>query len=102
MKRPVIYSGGKSNNRVRNKHKHRKRKLKRKDDSMKSLIRKEVLVQSRWRSKPLWIASFSLVSFVLKTYFDIEIPKYDILVEMVLLVATLLGIFNSSTDSQNF
>ena len=69
---------------------------------MKNFIRKEVLVQSRWRSKPLWIASFSLLGFVLKTYFDIEIPKYDTLIEMILLVATLFGIFNSSTDAKNF
>lgn len=69
---------------------------------MKNLIRKEVLVQSRWRSKPLWVATLSLLSFVLKNYFGIEIPKYDVLVEMVLLVLTLAGIFNSSTDSQNF
>ena len=69
---------------------------------MKTLIRKEVLVQSRWRSKPLWVASFSLLGFILKTYFDIEIPKFDILVEMILLVAATLGIFNSPTDSQKF
>lgn len=65
-------------------------------------MRKAILVQSRWRSKPLWIASFSLLGFVLKTYFDIEIPKFDTLVEMVLLIASLLGIFNSPTDSENF
>lgn len=69
---------------------------------MKNLITKEVLIQSRWRSKPLWVASFSLIGFVLKTYFDYEIPKYDILIDMILLVLTLAGIFNSSTDSKNF
>ena len=69
---------------------------------MKNLIRKEVLVQSRWRSKPLWIATFSLTGLILKTYFEIEIPKYDLLVEMILSILTLAGIFNSSTDSENF
>ena len=69
---------------------------------MKNLTRKQVLTQSRWRSKPLWIASFSLISFVLKTYLDIDIPKFDTLIEMVLLIATLLGIFNSSTDAEKF
>lgn len=100
MKRPVIYSGGHANKRVRNKHKYRKKKRGKK--LMKNLVRKEVLIQSRWRSKPLWVATFSLISLVLKTYLDIEIPKYDLLVEMVLSVLTLAGIFNSSTDSQNF
>ena len=69
---------------------------------MKNLTRKEVLVQSRWRSKPLWIATFSLIGLILKTYFEIEIPKYDLLVEMILSILTLAGIFNSSTDSENF
>ena len=69
---------------------------------MKKTTRQFVSVQSRWRSKPLWIATFSLIGFVLKNYFDIDLPKYDTTVEMVLLVLTLAGIFNSSTDAKNF
>lgn len=69
---------------------------------MKNLIRKEVLVQSRWRSKPLWGATFAFIGFVLKNYFDIELAHFDTTVEMLMVILTLAGVFNSSTDSENF
>lgn len=69
---------------------------------MKNLQRKEVLTQSRWRSKPTWIVTLGFLGFVLKTYFDIEITKYDHLVEGLLLLATAWGLFNNPTDSENF
>jgi uncharacterized membrane protein len=55
-------------------------------------------MQNRLRSKPLWIAVFSLIFFVLKTYMNIEIPKGDELVNLILIVATLFGVFNNPTD----
>jgi uncharacterized membrane protein len=59
-------------------------------------------MQNRLRSKPLWVAVFSLVIFILKTYFAIEIPKVDFLVESLLLIATLLGVFNNPTDKEKW
>lgn len=51
------------------------------------------------RRKSLWIAVFSLIIFVLKTYFEIEIPKGDFLIESILLIATLLGVFDGDTNT---
>jgi uncharacterized membrane protein len=55
-------------------------------------------MQSRFRSKAAWIATFSLVVFILKTYFKIEIPEVDKLVDLILAAATVWGVFNNPTD----
>ena len=69
---------------------------------MKKTTRQFVSVQSRWRSKPLWIATFSFIGFVLKNHFDIELAHFDTTVEMLMIILTLAGVFNSSTDAENF
>jgi len=61
-----------------------------------------ITMQNRLRSKALWLAIFSFTIFVLKTYFDIEIPKADELMNGILLIATLLGIFNNPTSRYKF
>lgn len=53
------------------------------------------MIQSRLRSKTAWVATISLILFVLKTYFEIEIDKVDELVELILMVATVWGVFNN-------
>lgn len=59
-------------------------------------------MQNRLRSKTLWISIFSLVIFVSKTYFNYEIPRANELFDSLLLVMTLLGIFNNPTQSDKF
>ena len=54
-----------------------------------------VTIQSRLRSPVLWSTIFTFTIFVLKTYFDIEIPQADKLINGILLIATLLGIINN-------
>lgn len=58
--------------------------------------------QSRWRSKAAWVATITLVTFVVKTYFNIEIPKVDELVDLILLAATAWGVFNNPTDKTGY
>ena len=57
-------------------------------------------MQSRWRSKPLWLAILSLVLFVSKTYFNYELPQVDKLIDLILLVLTLLGIVNNPVNKR--
>ena len=59
-------------------------------------------MQNRLRSKPLWAAILALAVFVGKNYFNYEIPRVNELIDGVLLIMTLLGIFNNPTDSEKF
>ena len=59
-------------------------------------------MQSRFRSKYAWTALISLIIFVLKTYFDIELRNSDQLVNLLLIAASAFGIFNNPTDSDKF
>jgi uncharacterized membrane protein len=59
-------------------------------------------MQSRWRSKTAWMSVISLVLFVLKTYFEIDLKEADKLIELTLICASCLGIFNNPTDKQNY
>lgn len=59
-------------------------------------------MQNRFRSKAAWIAVISLVVFVLKTYYKVEIPEVDTLVDLVLIAASTLGIFNNPKDKENY
>lgn len=59
-------------------------------------------MQKRLHSKALWASILALVLFVSKTYFNYEIPKGNELVDAILLVMTLAGIFNNPTDSNKF
>ena len=51
--------------------------------------------QSRWKSPVLWVSIASLIGFTVKTYFGYEIPQFDVLVNMILIVASGLGIINN-------
>ena len=59
-------------------------------------------MQSRLRSKCAWISVISLAIFIGKNYFDVEVAQVDKLVEMVLVTATALGIFNNPKDKDNY
>jgi len=58
--------------------------------------------QSRWRSPVAFTALVSLILFVLKQYFNYEIPQGDRLIELILVTLTALGVFNNPTDKNNY
>jgi len=60
------------------------------------------MTQNRFRSWALWLAIAALIAFVAKTYFNYEIPQFDKLVDLLLIVLTGFGILNNPTDKQNF
>lgn len=53
------------------------------------------MYQSRWQSWALWISIASLIGFTTKTYFGFEIPQFDLLVNMILVVVSGFGIINN-------
>lgn len=59
-------------------------------------------MQSRFKSKAAWIAILSLLIFVIKTYGKIEIPQSDTLINLILITASALGIFNNPCDKEKF
>lgn len=59
-------------------------------------------MQSRFRSKIVWTSIFSLIIFVLKNYFGYEIPKVDEFIDLILVLATVLGVFNNPTNKEEF
>lgn len=59
-------------------------------------------MQNRFRSKIAWASVLMLVLFVLKTYYKIEVPEADTLVNLILVAASALGIFNNPTDKGEF
>lgn len=58
--------------------------------------------QNRFKSLSLWLSIVALVVFILKTYFNFQIPEIDTLVNMVITVLIGLGILNNPTDSEKF
>jgi uncharacterized membrane protein len=54
--------------------------------------------QNRFRSWALWLSVAALIGFVTKTYFGYEIPQFDTLVNMILVVLAGFGIINNPTD----
>ena len=54
--------------------------------------------QSRWKSWALWLSVASLIGFVTKTYLGYEIPEYNTLVNMVLVVLAGFGVINNPTN----
>lgn len=53
--------------------------------------------QNRFKSWMLWSSVGSFTLFVLKTYFDIEVPQGDTLLNWILLILTYIGIINNPT-----
>ena len=63
---------------------------------------KTIIEQNRLRSWPLWLSVAALIAFVTKTYFNFEIPQFDKLVNLILVVLTAFGILNNPSDSTNY
>ena len=59
-------------------------------------------MQSRLKSKVVWTSTATLIIFVLKNYFNFELPKYNELLDLILILATALGVFNNPCDSEKF
>jgi uncharacterized membrane protein len=61
-----------------------------------------IIMQNRFRSKTAWATLLALILFVAKTYFNVEIPEANTLVDFILLTAAGLGIFNDPTNKDGF
>ena len=59
-------------------------------------------MQNRFKSWALWLSIAALIAFVSKTYFGYEIPEFDTLVNLVLIVLAGFGILNNPTSKDNF
>ena len=59
-------------------------------------------MQNRFRSWALWLAVAALIAFVSKTYIGYEIPEFDQLVNLILVVLTGFGILNNPVDKDSF
>ena len=59
-------------------------------------------MQNRLRSKIVWTSTATLIIFILKTYFNIEIPKVDELIDLILVLATVLGVWNDPTNKEGW
>lgn len=59
-------------------------------------------MQNRYKSWALWLAVAALIAFVSKTYLGYEIPQFNELVNLILVVLTGFGILNNPGDPKNF
>ena len=59
-------------------------------------------MQNRLQSKVLWVSIFALFYFVIKNWFGVEIPQWDVFVDLLLTVLVGLGIINNPTNKDNF
>lgn len=59
-------------------------------------------MQSRWKSKMAWMSLASLIVFLIKTYFDVEIDEVDRAINMIFATLTAFGIFNNPTDGRKY
>ena len=60
-------------------------------------------MQNRLRSKVLWVSIFALFYFVLKNWFNVEIPQWDVFVELLLsCISRDLVLLTIPTDKDNF
>jgi uncharacterized membrane protein len=59
-------------------------------------------MQNRFKSKLAWASLLALLVFILKTYFNIQIAEADKLIDLLLMTATGLGIFNNPTNGEGY
>lgn len=59
-------------------------------------------MQNRFKSWALWVAVAALIAFVTKTWFNFEIPQFDVFVDLILTVLAAFGIINNPTDKEHF
>lgn len=55
-------------------------------------------LQNRFKSKVLWVSIFALIALVAKTFFDYEIPNFDMLTDTILALLIALGVINNPTN----
>jgi len=60
------------------------------------------ITQNRFKSPLAWVSLISLITFILKNYYNVEIPNVDMLVDLILSVLTGFGILNNPTSKDNF
>jgi uncharacterized membrane protein len=58
--------------------------------------------QNRFKSYPLWVAIGSLVALILKDWFGVEIPSYDVIIDGILSILVMVGVLNNPTDKSNW
>ena len=54
-----------------------------------------MVTQNRFQSWVLWVSVAALIGFVVKTYFGYEIPQFDTLINMILVILSGFGIVNN-------
>jgi len=64
------------------------------------------MTQNRWKSKVLWLAVASLITFLLTQYglwhwVGLDEGAFTKVVDLILVVLGLLGIINNPTDPEN-
>ncbi len=60
------------------------------------------ITQNRFKSKVAWVSLISLVLFILKNYYNIEIANIDKLIELVLVTLTAFGVFNNPESKEKY
>lgn len=59
-------------------------------------------MQNRFRSKTAWMSVFLLIGFILKNYYQINMPNYNELIDLIMSVLIGFGIFNNPTDGKGY
>lgn len=59
-------------------------------------------MQNKFKSPVVWATLATLAAFVLKTYFNYEIPQFDQLIVLVFAALMAFGILNNPDDKNNF
>ena len=72
-----------------------------------TMMNEQKISQSRWRSKPAWVALAAIVGFVLGNWglFDkigLTNESWQQLVELVLAGMAAFGVFNNPTSKETF
>ena len=54
-----------------------------------------MIQQKWWQSKVTWLALIAVFMFVMKEWIGIEIPKFDVFVDLMLAALGVLGVINN-------
>jgi hypothetical protein len=60
------------------------------------------MTQKWYQSKAAWIAIAALLGFVVKNWVGWEIPQFDTFIDLLLVAAAAVGIFNNPTSKNSF
>lgn len=59
-------------------------------------------MQERWKSTAVWLSIFALITFVLKDWMGVSLPKMDVFLDLFLGLLAAFGILNNPTDKNHF